>query len=53
MATHEQLMRMATSMATAFIADRGDAILEDRTFDELTSSFYGLIEYDEQRFSFE
>lgn len=40
-------------MATAFIADRGDAILEDRTFDELTSSFYGLIEYDEQRFSFE
>lgn len=53
MATHEQLMRTATSMATAFIAERGDAILDDRTFDELTNSFYGLIECDEQRFAFD
>ena len=53
MANHEQLLRMATSMATQFLADRGDDILDDRSFDDLISSFYGLIEYDEDRFLFE
>ena len=53
MATHEQLLRMATSFATQFIADRGDDILDYRSFDELINSFYGLVEYDEDRFLFE
>lgn len=47
------MLRMATSMATAFLADHGDDILDDRTFDELTSSFYGLVEFDEERFAFD
>ena len=40
-------------MASAYIAERGEDILEDRTYDELVGSFYGLFECNEDHFAFE
>lgn len=53
MANHEQLLRAATSMATAFLEEHGDEILDERTYDDVVNSFYGLFECNEECFSLE
>jgi hypothetical protein len=53
MATHEQVLRTATSLANSYIAEQGDEILDDRSFDDLVNSFYGLVEMNEPQLRLE
>lgn len=53
MPTQEQVLRMATSFANAYIEDHGYDGLGERGFDELVDSFSAIVEANQEQLCFE